>query len=428
MQDSLYGSDQRIVLLQQLLEQLGNPDQQLCVIHVSGTNGKGSISYMIASILQASGYQVGLFSSPYLLDPCEQVQINQQLMPTDAVPQYEQRVAAALAALDDPSAVVSPFEKWFLMALSYFADHQVQYAVLECGIGGELDATNAIFTAAYTVFARIGIDHQDMLGHSLAEIATTKSRIIRPNSVVVSVPGQPDIVRHILTAEAGSQQAHFVDGMWANIELVVPQVGYDTVVAKVFGQQVRFGFGLQGSHQYQNLRAVLVWYAQFCYHSGWAIRETLLDTALRALSLPGRMEHLPALGSVYLDVAHNQDSVAAFANQLAVRHIGQRKILVVGFLKDKEIEACVNLLKEVADYVVITEPDHDTRRLPAETCYQVWQQSGYPMEQLLCEPNSAQAFATALDLRESEQDCVFVVGSFYLVAAVKRALAAEASD
>lgn len=107
MQDSLYGSDQRIVLLQQLLEQLGNPDQQLCVIHVSGTNGKGSISYMIASILQASGYQVGLFSSPYLLDPCEQVQINQQLMPTDAVPQYEQRVAAALAALDDPSAVVT---------------------------------------------------------------------------------------------------------------------------------------------------------------------------------------------------------------------------------------------------------------------------------------------------------------------------------
>ncbi|MEJ1320855.1 Mur ligase family protein [Latilactobacillus sakei] len=208
----LYGEDERVTLLRQILKAMGHPDHAFSIIHVCGTNGKGSTSAMIAAILQASGYSVGLFTSPHIMAVEESIQINRQLISKAQFARLLTTVQTVLKKLGfDPTTDLSYFETLVLVALVYFKQQQVDYVLWECGLGGALDATNAVDRVAYTLFTKISLDHMALLGDTIEAIATTKSKIIRPQTPVIVAPEQTKTTLHVLQAEVRRQSAPAAD-------------------------------------------------------------------------------------------------------------------------------------------------------------------------------------------------------------------------
>ena len=203
MKESLYGEKKRVTLLAEILDKMNNPASDVQVIHVSGTNGKGSTCYMINSILCEMGYKVGLFTSPQITTIYELIKVNGVEITELEFEKCKNKLRQILNKLDlDLENDLSYFEMVFLIAMIHFKNKDVNVLILECGLGGELDATNAVSKIDYTIFTKIGIDHKNILGNTIEEICQTKSKIIRKQSNVIIAPNQRDVVYEILEKEA----------------------------------------------------------------------------------------------------------------------------------------------------------------------------------------------------------------------------------
>ena len=203
MKESLYGEKKRVKLLAEILDKMNNPASDVQVIHVSGTNGKGSTCYMINSILCEMGYKVGLFTSPQIRTIYELIKVNGVEITELEFEECKNKLKQVLNKLDlDLENDLSYFEMVFLIAMIHFKNKAVNVLILECGLGGELDATNAVSKIDYTIFTKIGIDHKNILGNTIEEICRTKSKIIRKQSNVIIAPNQRDVVYEILEKEA----------------------------------------------------------------------------------------------------------------------------------------------------------------------------------------------------------------------------------
>ena len=187
-----------------------------------------------------------------------------------------------------------------------------------------------------------------------------------------------------------------------------------------------FKFGLKGEQQLENLATVLMWYFRFCDDSKNSVENTekIFDRTLGTLQIAGRMEKVEEIKNVYLDVAHNEDSVEAFVDYVKKNFYNRKKIFVVGFLKDKEVKKCVNLLKIVGDNFILTEPNNEERKLDSEILEKYFEDKKIenPKNIIISEKNIEKAFLKALELRENEDECIFVVGSFYLLGEVKKVI------
>ena len=199
MKESLYGEKERVRLLAEILKKMDNPVNDVKVIHVSGTNGKGSTCYMINSILCEMGYKVGLFTSPQILTVYELIKVNGTEITKLEFENCKGVLEKVLKELDlNLESDLSYFEMVFLIAMIHFKNKGVEILILECGLGGELDATNAVCRIDYTIFTRIGIDHKNFLGNTIEEICRTKSKIMRKDSNVIVAPNQRNVVYEIL--------------------------------------------------------------------------------------------------------------------------------------------------------------------------------------------------------------------------------------
>ena len=185
-----------------------------------------------------------------------------------------------------------------------------------------------------------------------------------------------------------------------------------------------FRFGLRGEQQLENLATVSTWYFRFFEDLENRKSEEILDKALGMLKIPGRMEKVGKIKNVYLDVAHNEDSVEAFVNYVGGNFQDRKKIFVVGFLKDKEVEKCANLLKKAGDNFILTEPKNEERKLDSQILKKYFEdkKTENPENIIISEKNIEKAFLKALELRKNEDECIFVVGSFYLLGEVKRVI------
>ena len=342
----------------------------------------------------------------------------------------------------------------FLIAMIYFKNKGVEILILECGLGGELDATNAVCRIDYTIFTRIGIDHKNFLGNTIEEICRTKSKIMRKDSNVIVAPNQRDVVYEILKKEAQNKNCNIfladknikVYELMNEEEKIVENSGkkitenensdfadYTEVEAEIIGNcnfeknlknKYFFRFGLRGEQQLENLATVLTWYFRFFENLENRKSEEILDKALGTLKIPGRMEKVGKIKNVYLDVAHNEDSVEAFVNYVGGNFQNRKKIFVVGFLKDKEVEKCANLLKKAGDNFILTEPKNEERKLDSQILKKYFEdkKAENPENIIISEKNIEKAFLKALELRKNEDECIFVVGSFYLLGEVKRVI------
>ena len=457
MKESLYGEKKRVKLLAEILDKMDNPASDVQVIHVSGTNGKGSTCYMINSILCETGYKVGLFTSPQIRTIYELIKVNGVEITELEFEECKNKLRQVLNKLGlDLENDLSYFEMVFLIAMIHFKNKDVNVLILECGLGGELDATNAVSKIDYTIFTKIGIDHKNILGNTIEEICQTKSKIIRKQSNVIIAQDQRDVVYEILEKEAKYKNCDiFLAEKNIKIEKVenkeknsqniyekedlISENGLefqDKVRTEIIGNydfgknfknnEYFFRFGLKGEQQLENLATVLTWYFRFFYDFKNSIGNTeeILDRALGTLQIAGRMEKVEKIKNVYLDVAHNEDSVEAFIDYVKKNFDNRKKIFVVGFLKDKEVEKCVNLLKMAGDNFILTEPNNEERKLDSKILKKYFEDKKIenPKNIIISEKNIEKAFLKALELRENEDECVFLVGSFYLLGEAKKVI------
>ena len=341
-----------------LLAALGDPHKKLQFVHVAGTNGKGSTAAMLASCLQAAGYRVGLYTSPFINRFNERIQINGQQIPDEALVELVEQVKPAADAMED---VPTEFEIITALGMLYFARQQCDIVVLEVGLGGTLDSTNVIEKPACAVITALGMDHVKELGPTLADIAAAKAGIIKPGCPVVSYGGAPE-ADAVLRRVAAQQHAPFTEVDFAKLQVTGGDL--DAVTFSFDGLDgVRLP--LIGSYQPRNA-ALAITALRVLRQQGWNIPESAIRTGLEQVSWPGRFELLRHSPAFVLDGSHNAHGMRATVQSLKDRFPGQKFVFLISIMADKDVDEMLALLAPLAErFVTVTA--HNPRAMPAQT-------------------------------------------------------------
>lgn len=329
-----------------LLSALGNPQERLKVIHVAGTNGKGSTSSFLASILSESGYRTGLFTSPHLISFTERMKVDGVEITPDEVTGLAERVLALAAE------GTTYFEVVTAMACCWFAEKGVDVAVLEAGMGGRFDATNAA-PGILSVITPISFDHCDWLGDTLAKIASDKAGIIGAGRGVVCA-AQPDEALEVIRQEADSLGARlYLYGRDFSASWREGKLGYRGLDVKLEG----ISPGNRGRYQKMNA-AVALAAAEALAAEGLPVRREALLAGIEKASWPGRMELFTGPPRILLDGAHNPAGGEALADALA--EVPRKRLLaVVGILEGKDMEGILAPLVPLIDRMFCVTPRLD---------------------------------------------------------------------
>jgi dihydrofolate synthase/folylpolyglutamate synthase len=331
-----------------LCERLGNPQHKFKSVHIAGTNGKGSVSHMLAAILQNAGYKTGLYTSPHLKDFGERIKVNGSMVRPEFVASFTEKITPVIDEIEP-----SFFEITVAMAFEYFAAERVDIAVIETGLGGRLDSTN-IVTPLLSVITNIGWDHMNLLGDTLEKIAFEKAGIIKKNIPVV-IGEVNESVRSVFERVAGehsspitfaSETKHVTGWHWEKHELVVE-------IAEPHRTDHRtFHLDLPGLYQTKNLPVVLETCAQL-HQMGWHLDEDGIKAGLkntrRLTGLHGRWEVIRERPMVVLDVSHNEDGLRQVMKQVVLTE--HRELhMILGVVKDKSVNKMLQLLPRTAHY------------------------------------------------------------------------------
>jgi dihydrofolate synthase/folylpolyglutamate synthase len=390
------------------LDRLGHPEAQYPALHIAGTNGKGSTAALAASLLAAAGARVGLYTSPHLSRYTERIRIAGQEIDQDEVPRLVERVL-------DLGLDLTFFEVTTVMAFLAFAEAGVDVAVVECGLGGRLDATNLCRPVA-TAITSIGLDHTELLGPTLAAIAGEKAGIAKPGVPLVLGPVAEE-ASAVIEARAAAVGAPLLRH-GTDYEAVLGDEGLD--YRGPGGPLVHAPLTLAGPHQAVNAALALALTAL-------APEPLRPDEAARRAGLlearwPGRLEQLAP--DLWLDAAHNPDGARALARALP-SVVGRKLVLLLGVLADKDVEGILRPLLGLASRVVVTRPS-SPRALPAD---QLAQQVNrlVPMVPIAVADDPVDALVLARSLARPETPVV-ACGSLYLIGALRRLVTGEAAD
>lgn len=331
-----------------LCEYLGNPQKKFRSVHIAGTNGKGSTSHMLAAVLQTAGYKTGLYTSPHLRDFRERFRVNGEMIDKQFVANFVQRIQPAIDEIEP-----SFFEITVAMAFEYFVYEQIDIAVIETGLGGRLDSTNVVIPEV-SVITNIGWDHMNLLGDTLPAIALEKAGIIKPKVPVVIGETDPD-TKPVFEQVAREVQAPLV---FADKQRYVAEWKYDhhqlmlQVSPSGSDERTNYQLDLPGYYQTKNCITVLEVIHQL-QQRGFKITEEQVQQALplvkKLTGLHGRWEVIHANPVVVLDVGHNEDGIKQITAQIELSDY-QHLHIVIGLVKDKEIEKVLTLLPREATY------------------------------------------------------------------------------
>lgn len=329
----------------------GNPHRQFKSIHVAGTNGKGSVSHMLAAVFQSAGYKTGLYTSPHLKDFRERIRIDGKMIPEDEVIRW---VEAYKTNNELWKIEPSFFELTVAMAFDYFAKEKVDIAIVEVGLGGRLDSTN-IISPEVSVITNIGMDHTALLGNSLETIAKEKAGIIKKEIPVVVGSTQKE-TRQVFTDKAEEQQARlfFADQEFSVLYAMNDFEGNQLLAVEKNGKQIyqQLKLDLKGNYQQKNLPAVLKT-VELMQQKGWKISSENISEGLAATSkltgLLGRWQVLGHNPRIVCDTAHNADGIKEIVTQITATPFKQLHI-VFGMVNDKDPENILKLLPKQAIY------------------------------------------------------------------------------
>jgi dihydrofolate synthase/folylpolyglutamate synthase len=389
-----------------MLERLGNPQGRLRCIHVGGTNGKGSTAAMLSSILKLHGYRVGLYTSPHLVRFTERFRINDEEVSQERILDVFDQIHGTLDDREPPTF----FEMVTAMGFLYFAQEEVDWAIIEVGMGGRLDATNVIHPEV-SVITTISYDHQEYLGNTLAAIAREKAGIIKEGTPLVTGARQP-VVQGILKATC----------MKCNAPLF--RLGADFRVRRDGDGSFRYQglrhswsglhLNLMGSYQYANAAVALATLEALEKKDLLTLDLESMQQGLMEVRWPARFEVLQQNPFIILDGAHNPQGAEILRESLK-RSFPSRKIhLVVGIMHDKDIRGIFRRLLPIAETVIFTQPRY-SRAADAESLRRLARP--YIMKQYVI-PDPASAIEQAKHLAEPD-DVICITGSLYFAGEVK---------
>ncbi len=399
--------------IRHLMGLLENPHRHLRVIHIGGTNGKGSTAVMVARVLEAAGYRAGLFSSPHIHSYTERYLINGN-------PISEERFAALLTRLkplleqmvEDGHEHPTEFEVCTALGFLYFFEEKVDFLVLEVGLGGAIDSTNIVENPLVSVITNVTFDHMDYLGSTIREIATVKAGIIKPGGHVVTAAADPDALE-VIAAKCRENGASLLrvgkDITWQLKEATPAGTSFD--LNSPWGSYTNLRVPLAG--QYQVVNAATALGAMEILRNVHGVKLDFPEDLRRGFARshwPARLELLSKSPGVLVDVSHNYDGARTLRAALEGIYRYRRLILVLGMLGDKEREKVVGELAPLADTVIITRPlsprAGDWQRLATEA-------RRYVDRVHLIEEITAAVDAALNDA--GPEDMVCITGSFYMV-------------
>ncbi len=391
---------------------LGYPEKSFKTIHVAGTNGKGSSSHFLASVLQEAGYKTGLFTSPHLKDFRERFRVNGQMMDEDFVIDFVSTNRALFEKIKP-----SFFEMTVALAFSYFSEQNVDIAVIETGLGGRLDSTN-IINPELSLITNIDFDHMDLLGDTIEKIAFEKAGIIKSNRpVVVSEFNQDTEMVFRRKAESLNAPIRFASEeiIWLTAEVRSTDVGLSLICeGKMGDDSIRLNSPLTGGYQSKNLKGVLVAIDEL-KKLGWNVPMEAVQRGIQNVkqntSLLGRWQQIGESPDIFCDTGHNTAGIKEILLQLR-QHKFEKLHVVFGVVKDKSIDSILNLLPKDASYYFCAASIF--RALPADELknraleYNLRGESYNSVNEAL---NGAKSAAC-------ERDFIYVGGSTFVVAEI----------
>ena len=412
----LYGLQQHGIKLgletiRALLTRVGMPKRRYPVLHIGGTNGKGSTAAMVASILQAAGHRVGLYTSPHLIDFRERIRVDGVMVPEERVMVLVEALQAAAA----PDLAPTFFEFTTALAFTYFAECRVDVAVLEVGLGGRFDATNVV-NPLVTAITTIGLDHETYLGSTLESIAFEKAGIIKP--AVPLVIGRLDVPARQVIEERALTEAAPVFALGREFRCEGPSPSDCRYIGMV-AQYDHLSCPLRGRFQLDNVACALA-LIELAGERGLVVSEEAVRTGLQQVAWEGRLEIIGEAPTVLIDGAHNPAAAVVLADYLAEwrrANSAARIHLIIGMMRDKRPREFLAPLLPLIDSVILTQAD-----LPRAA-------TGSDLRELLrdCVP-SAQVAATSADAlacakrSAAPSDLICVTGSLMLVGEIKALL------
>lgn len=387
-----------------LCSALGDPQDKLRFIHVAGTNGKGSTSTMIASILSGAGLCTGLFTSPYVIDFRERMQIDGEMIPPEELAEVVGEVKTVCDRLDREGISPTEFETLTAAAFLWFFRRRCDVVVLEVGLGGLLDSTNIIKTPLVSVITSISMDHTAVLGNTLSEIAAQKCGIIKPEGVTVAYPEQADEVMQVITDTAKSE----------NNKLIVPNMDECQVICEdITGTDVLFGpmklhIPFAGEHMIKNAVTAVTAVCE----SGLNISTLEIEQGIKTAVMPARMELIGS--NVILDGGHNEGCANAL-RAFETRFVGGRRVGVCALMGDKDCDTYLRVVAPLFEKMYLTAPNNPRSLPPEDLCALA---SAY-CEDCVAVLSPVEACQMAFEDVRKNGGTLTVCGSFYLAGEVR---------
>lgn len=396
--------------IERLLELLGNPEKQIKAVHIAGTNGKGSVTAMLSSILREGGYKVGTYISPHLHSITERYLINGVSMEEDVFASYVSIIKGNINKMaESGEEIPSQFEALTALAFLYFKDMNIDIGVIEVGLGGRYDATN-VLDSLISVITSISYDHMSVLGDTIERIAFEKAGIIKKGQKAILYPQSFTASEKVIEMICREQEAMLI------------KIDPKDVIQRDFGikgQIMDYCFGdksyrdiqlpLLGDHQLLNA-AVAIRAAEELGKLGYHISEQHIKQGIKKVKWPGRLTVIASDPQIVIDGAHNEDGVKALAEALKKYFYDKDIIMVIGMLRDKNHRDSISMLAPMAKKLIATEPMSDR----ALSALDLAREAEEFCREVYAVPSIAQAINKAIDISE-DNSIIVICGSLYLI-------------
>ncbi|MBI4267408.1 MAG: bifunctional folylpolyglutamate synthase/dihydrofolate synthase [Chloroflexi bacterium] len=398
--------------VEELLSRLGNPHRKARTVHIAGTKGKGSVAAMIASVLTASGYKTGLYTSPHLHIFNERIRVDDKLIADEEVVALIEKLRPEVEAVNRKATYgrLTTFEVMTALCFAYFAEKEVDVQVIEVGLGGRLDATNVI-QPEVSIITSISLDHTEVLGDTVAKIAAEKAGIIKPDITVVIAP-QVAEAEEVIEEACRGRQARLIK---VGHEVTWQRLGFDldrqSLLVKGRLDSYELSIPLLGQHQLQNA-ATSIAVLEVLREKGFHVSPDSITRGLSQVKWPGRLQILSRHPLVVVDGAHNPDSARKLRQALEQYFNFDRAILILGVSSDKNLTGIITELAPLFDKVIATHSIHP-RAMATMSVVAELQRQGVAAQ-------ATEDISTALPLALSlagEKDLICVTGSLFVVAA-----------
>ena len=398
-----------------LLDLLGNPQDKLKIVHVAGTNGKGSVCSFIANTLKEQGYKVGLYTSPYLETFTERIRLNGENIP-------EEDVARIVTIMKDKIedmvkegyAYPTEFEIETAMAFYYYCEQNADYVVLEVGLGGRYDATNVVKSPLVSVIVSLSLDHIGVLGDTLGKIAYEKAGIIKENSIAV-VYKQKEEAEEVIKDVCKEKNTKYIEANFEDMKIKKSDIYSQVFDCTILGERMEdMEISLIGEHQVNNAILALTVIKVLRDERQVEISEEATRRGFLNTKWPGRIEKIKDNPVFIIDGAHNEDGAKSLSKALDKHFKGKKMTLLIGMLKDKDIDGVLELLMDKFNKVITTTPDND-RAISAE---ELQDKIKKYVDDVIAIPNIEDAVKYTLD-NAKEDDIIISAGSLYMIGHIR---------